>query len=957
MEELFNNSNIEIKEKNKDKDKINIYNRRNEISEILINTNEPKKTLNKKKILFTSYSNINDLYQNKKIKTPNNSVKSKINTFEFIKKIKKSISPKKKLIFNTYLNNKDSNNKNEEDEFTNNYEHINIKNIINKYIQSKKKQRKENEIKKKEKINEENLKKYKNFLILQENIKDSIMNKKRNEEEEKCEEKIIKILENTNKSSVFNENEYYINCYESQKIYNNEHININYCNLNNNISKSIEYHINLNKIRNKNINKENKSFFNYCEQEYEQIKKLLKNNNDLFKRIHINNIIRKQNIRDNNKKSKYKKFIQKIYIVLIKVIKKKYFELLRFKINSLYYFIKKVIKVIKSFVFCLLKKYSKYIKIVNQFKNIINRLYIKNYFQNIQIYVKREKYHNFILKITKIIIKNCFNYFINQKNKAIKKDEKKIKIENIKNSINLEINLNNNQSKISKSEINNDSNKSNDENKSNFNKKDDKKNVLIRENNNINNNNKNDNENFFLNNVFYHNKEIFKNLRYDDDDFFLDESQKDLSNEINDNNNNINKNNPNEKEKIELNEYFNKIPINIKNNIKKDLTEQIIKEIIDSEITNKEKIINKKSPIIQFENRQKETISNINNNVINSNINSDSSLESSINISLLKKSIGEIKEGRKLNKYFQTKFPIFLKMIINNIKKNYNKIINNLKRPLIIDEEKYINKLNNLINKKIINNNNLDLSNEKNEIEINEQKKFFFNKINIPFCNRDITNKKFIDEKILKEFNLQNELMNKESNEETINATNYDKCLNKCVYDSVNEIIEKKRMYGELGKPLLWMSKNKIIRYNFDNSQYSKKIFIKEIINELKKDINTKIGLIPENYDYMSLDHLISDREKKFIKNIYNDLLENEEKDNNIDLIFTSMLMSISKMVMEQLIEEVIQILNLIEQSRKEPSKFESKSIYSYENEDVPIFFLGDKNDYEEENFFFNKFN
>ena len=200
---------------------------------------------------------------------------------------------------------------------------------------------------------------------------------------------------------------------------------------------------------------------------------------------------------------------------------------------------------------------------------------------------------------------------------------------------------------------------------------------------------------------------------------------------------------------------------------------------------------------------------------------------------------------------------------------------------------------------------------------------------------------------------MKNELMIKESNDETINILFYDKCLNKCVYDTVNEIIGKKRMYDGLGKPLLWISRNRLIRYNFDNTQYSKKIFIKEIMNELKEIINTKIGLIPENYDYMSLDHLISDREKKFIKNIYNDLLENEEKDNNIDLIFTSILMNISKLIMEQLLEEVIQILNLIEQSRKEPSKFESKSIYAYDSEDIPIFLLGEKNDYEEDNFFF----
>ena len=940
IEKSFNN--LENKSIEKIQKKRNINNRRNEIREKMIyNTNEPKKrinnlrytTINRKKTLFTSYNNINDIFINKKIKTPINSVKSKINTFEFIKKIKKKISPSKKIIFNTNIYTEKYNKIENENENINNFENINIKNIINNYIKTKKKERKENEIKKKEKINKENIKKYKNFLILQENIKDSLINeinKKRNDEEEKCNENNLKIFENTNKSSVFNENEYYINCYEAQKIYNDDKI-INYSNLKNKFSKEIEYHINLNKIRNKNnINKENQSFLKYFENEYKQIEKILKNNNDLYKRLNINNnnnnTIKKQNIKE-NKKSEYKEFIEKISFVLIKVIKRKYFELLKFKINSFNSFIKKLTKIIKSFIFSFLKKYSNNIKIINQFINIINKLNNKNHFRKIKLFAKSKKYQIFIFKIKKIFLHNYFNY-CKQKQELIKQNNKIIiKNENINNSIDSNKNIND-----------------------------------IEDNNLLIEDNKNKEENTFLNTAFFHNKEIFKNLRYEDDDeFFIEESEKEnnLPNEIKDNNmnNNMNNNNSLEKKMIELKEYFNKIPINIKNNIKEDLTEQIIKEIIDTEINNKEKIINKKSPIIQFENKQKEKASNINNNT-NSNNNSqiDSSLDNSINISLLKKSIGEIKEGRKLNKYFQNKFPVFLKMIINNIKKNYNEIINNLKKPLIIDEERYINQLNFLLNEKNINtnNNNFDFNKEKNEIEFNnEQNNSFLSKFTIPFNNNYLFKQKFIDENILKEFNMKNELMIKESNDETINILLYDKCLNKCVYDTVNEIIGKKRMYDGLGKPLLWISRNRLIRYNFDNTQYSKKIFIKEIMNELKEIINTKIGLIPENYDYMSLDHLISDREKKFIKNIYNDLIENEEKDNNIDLIFTSILMNISKLIMEQLLEEVIQILNLIEQSRKEPSKFESKSIYAYESEDIPIFLLGEKNDYEEDNYFF----
>ena len=455
-------------------------------------------------------------------------------------------------------------------------------------------------------------------------------------------------------------------------------------------------------------------------------------------------------------------------------------------------------------------------------------------------------------------------------------------------------------------------------------------------------------------------------MRYDEeDDFFAEDSQKEEKEEIlNSINNELQLDIKDIKEDFENNNiiqnYFNKIPKNIKDNIKKELTEEIIKEIIDIEIKNKSEIIPKKSPINEFNKKHKETNININNNNSNSNSNNNSQLDSSIdnplNVSLLKKSIGEIKEWKQLNRYYTKKFPVFLKMIEKYIRTNYISIINNLKKPLIIDEEKYINEVSELLIKKnnINNNKNIDLDfNNDNEDEINEQKDNILYRFNVPYTNKDLIKTKFIDEKILKDFNTKNdlELMNEKSNDETINASKYDKFLNKCVYDSVNEIIEKRRIYGHLGIPVLWSDRNKIIKYKYDESNYSKKMFIKEIIDELIEIINKKIGLIPENYDYMSLENLISDRERKFNKNIRNDLIENEEKDNNIDLVISASLMNISKAIMDQLIEEVIQIFNLVDQSRKNPSKFGAKSIYSYDFEDMPIFSYGSKNDLDEDNY------
>ena len=263
-----------------------------------INNIDNRRSYHKSKRLFTSYSNVNIIHQDKRKKTPISSIKSKIDTFEFINKIKKRISPDKKIIFNTHINN---NSLNKDCDIL---ESSNIKHIITDYIKIKRKERKENEIKKKERKNKENLKKYNNFLKLQENIKDSILNKKKNEEEKEkekeCDEQKIEIFDSTNKSSIFNEKEYYINCYEAQNIYKDNYKNIN-CNSNpncnnekNTLCESLEFHTNLNRIRYRKIKTKNQFCNNY----------LIKNDNEgkyakLFNKKHISNILLKKNSNKN----------------------------------------------------------------------------------------------------------------------------------------------------------------------------------------------------------------------------------------------------------------------------------------------------------------------------------------------------------------------------------------------------------------------------------------------------------------------------------------------------------------------------------------------------------------------------------------------------------------------------------------------------------------------------------
>ena len=133
-----------IKEKHKKKN-INLIKERSIKKEIMIKRKEANKKQNKidnyrlyneSKRLFNSYSNVNIMHNNKRKKSTINEIKSKIDTFEFIKKIQKKLSNNKKIIFTSNI---DDNSKKEN---LNNYEHSNIKGIITDYIKIKIKERK-----------------------------------------------------------------------------------------------------------------------------------------------------------------------------------------------------------------------------------------------------------------------------------------------------------------------------------------------------------------------------------------------------------------------------------------------------------------------------------------------------------------------------------------------------------------------------------------------------------------------------------------------------------------------------------------------------------------------------------------------------------------------------------------------------------------------------------------------
>ena len=547
-----------------------------------------------------------------------------------------------------------------------------------------------------------------------------------------------------------------------------------------------------------------------------------------------------------------------------------------------------------------------------------------------------------------IIEENDMN--VNEENQKEKEKEKE-KEKTIENN-NIKIDNNNNDENINKEIL------EQSEKKSRNNIINDIKNDIKEINNNINDDNKNqkDLSNALMKAFEENNYQIDLNLSnsFKNKDNNLNSIQN--NNIINNNNlryndnngikeENINKEKEKEKEKdIKINQNeedkMKKIFLKLsEENIEKlnnDLCEEIISIILSSEIKDKKKsLFKKKKEINNSLNNSSASLLvsqnsmsigshspgrnypvNKNINLVNNNdsyqtissVNNNSQTEAILNNSIFMRTIDEIKKEKTLNLYNDKIGPLLIDKIENNIEQNYENIINNLKVPLKIDEAKMINGL-------MLKDRSLSISSK------------------IRFCNEDITKMKFVEENILNDFdNIDKEIRN---NDNIITDNFYDKILNKCVYDTSNELIEKQRKYGIIGEPLSWSIRTKEIDYKYkNNDKYSKSIFINKIIKEMKAIINTKMGLIAENYEYLDMDQLNQDRDKKFMDSITKELKDNEEYYQIFETQETYVKLSLSRIIMDQLLNEIVEILEHVQYSRKEPDKYQSKSIYACE--DIP---------------------
>jgi hypothetical protein len=165
--------------------------------------------------------------------------------------------------------------------------------------------------------------------------------------------------------------------------------------------------------------------------------------------------------------------------------------------------------------------------------------------------------------------------------------------------------------------------------------------------------------------------------------------------------------------------------------------------------------------------------------------------------------------------------------------------------------------------------------------------------------------------------------------ENILSKENYDMMLNNCLVDSAIELINKERMYGEQGDPLPWSNRTREIKYKYEKDNPFK--LAEYVEKELMKLLNNKIGMITENYDHMTIDQINMERERKLVEMIRDDLKESEPMWNNLEMEETQIKVEVTELILEQLYNEVIEILEHIEYSRKKPELYQNKSIFACE--------------------------
>jgi hypothetical protein len=379
---------------------------------------------------------------------------------------------------------------------------------------------------------------------------------------------------------------------------------------------------------------------------------------------------------------------------------------------------------------------------------------------------------------------------------------------------------------------------------------------------------------------------------------------------ISDNNNNNNNNNLKKLPEIKNPEEFSDI-----------LTNMIIENLIKTEIkpfSPSEKIVPNKSFKYDILPRSQNT--SLNNSYISSScasldqmsMNTNNSLNDPRIISLNESFMSQLSYNSEFNKtikdkkreqaigiYVQKIGPKLIELICDEIRKKYNSIYDNISTPLRTNFKEIIIAL---------------------ELKDNEQLKQNYRILKVKKELKDTISR----EKIINKFGIINKKIRKKYNQDNIDES-FDIFLNLSVIDTAIELINKERIYGEIGEPYTFKSiRTREIMFKYNRNDPKKLVDL--VYKSLMEYLNNPIFLIK--------DSVINADEKKIIKCFKKDLEENECQWEDMEIVETQSKLEVNELILDQLYNEMIEILEHVQLSRKRPELYQNKSIYACE--DIP---------------------
>ena len=352
------------------------------------------------------------------------------------------------------------------------------------------------------------------------------------------------------------------------------------------------------------------------------------------------------------------------------------------------------------------------------------------------------------------------------------------------------------------------------------------------------------------------------------------------------------------------------------------LTNIIIEKILKSEIkpfSSFEKLIPYKS--FKYDSLQKSQNTSLNNSYIssscasidqismsnNNNSRNDSRIMA-INESLISqmsynsefnKTIKDKKREKSMSIYVQKIGPKLVELICIEVKNNYNRIYDNISTPLRTDLKEII----------------IALMLKDNEL-LKQNYRFLTVKEEL----KEIINRR----KIINEFSKINRKIRKKYNQDDIDES-FDIFLNLSIIDTAIEIISKERIYGEVGEPFSLNSiRKRELMFKYEKNKPKK--LVQLVYNSLMEYLNNPIFLIK--------DSILNADEKKITKWFKKDLEEEECQWEDMEIVETQSKLEVTELIIDQLYNEIIEILEHVQLSRKKSELYHYKSIYACE--DIP---------------------